>query len=233
MDTIPFHEVRLAAYCRRKLYYRRRSDRGDGVLDGPQSAPDDDPPPSARDVRALASEYPALLERSEAALAREPIRIDPQTYRSRLERTRRRLDRWAELVDPPRSGAFVRGRRCHGVIDKVLEDPLAPSLVSAARPPPRGVWRRQSVHAVAAAKALAWEHGRAVDRAFVEYPAYGVVRPVRIDLRRRIAYRRALRGARERDDPPRRTWNRAKCESCEYAGECGVRTRTLRSLLGR
>lgn len=49
-------------------------------------------------------------------------------------------------------------------------------MVFTGRPPEHGVWEPQSIRAVAAAKALSWEHERTVERAFVEYPAYGIVR---------------------------------------------------------
>jgi CRISPR-associated exonuclease Cas4 len=114
----------------------------------------------------------------------------------------------------------------------VLERPLEPALVSAGRPPENGVWEFQSVHAVAAAKAIAWEHERPVEHAWVEYPAYGAIRRLRLTTRRKARYRRALRTVRELDGPPARIDNRSKCEACEFATECGVRTRTLRSLLG-
>jgi CRISPR-associated exonuclease Cas4 len=114
----------------------------------------------------------------------------------------------------------------------VLAEPIEPVLLSAGRPPHRGVWEPQSVHAVAAAKALAWEHERPVERVWVEYPAYGVIRQLRLTTRRKARYRRALRTVRELDGPPARINDRAKCDACEFADECGVRTRTLRSLLG-
>jgi len=85
---------------------------------------------------------------------------------------------------------------------------------------------------MAAAKALSWERETAVECVFAEYPAYGVVREVDVDARRTAAYREAVRTADAIDGPPARTDNRAKCEPCEYRPECGVRTRSLRSLLG-
>lgn len=117
-------------------------------------------------------------------------------------------------------------------MDKILEDPLEPVLISAGKLPEHGVWEPQSVHAVAAAKALAWEHQEPVDRVWLEYPAYGVIRSVELTTRRKARYRRALRTVRELDGPPARISNRSKCDACDFATECGVRTRTLRSLLG-
>ncbi len=114
----------------------------------------------------------------------------------------------------------------------MLTEPLEPVLVSTGKPPEQGVWEPQSVQAVAAAKALGWEHETPIERAWLEYPAYGVVRSITLTTRRKARYRRALRTVREMDGPPARTSNRSKCEQCEFADECGVRTRTLRSLLG-
>jgi CRISPR-associated exonuclease Cas4 len=71
-----------------------------------------------------------------------------------------------------------------------------------------------------------------VERALVEYPAHAAVRTVRTTTRRKARYRTALRTVRELDGPPPRLRDSAKCETCEYVSECGVRTRSLRSLLG-
>lgn len=222
MSHVRFSDLRSAAYCPRQCYYAR--------LDGNR-----DPPPGVEQTRALADLYDDLLAASDAALAAEPIALDPTTYREALTCTReclRRVGRWDALCDPADRDVLVTGRRCRGIVHKVLPDPLEPSLVAAGRPPEHGVWEPRSVHAVAAAKALSREHGTAVERAWVEYPAYGEIRRVDLTTRRRARYRRALRTVRTMDGPPPRTRNRAKCDACEYAAECGVRTRTLRSLLG-
>jgi CRISPR-associated exonuclease Cas4 len=128
----------------------------------------------------------------------------------------------------------VDGKDCRGVVDKVLDgDPPTPTLVSPGRPPERGVWHPQRVRAVAVAKALAWERERPVPAALVEYPAHGVVRRAEVTTRAARAYRRTLRTVRSMDGPPPRTDDDAKCEACDYRETCGVRTRSLRSLLGR
>lgn len=98
-------------------------------------------------------------------------------------------------------------------------------------PPDTGVWEPQSVRLVAAAKALSWEREQPVETAVAEYPAYGVVRSVELTTRRTAAYREAVAAAEAIDGPPARTTNRSKCKGCEYSGQCGVRTRSLRSLL--
>jgi CRISPR-associated exonuclease Cas4 len=112
------------------------------------------------------------------------------------------------------------------------QPPPTPTLVSPGEPPDRGVWEPQRVRAVAAAKALAWECGRAVDAALVEYPAYGVVRRVRLTTHNRAIYRRTLRTVRGLDGPPPRLDDDARCGACDYRSQCGVRSRSLRSLLG-
>jgi CRISPR-associated exonuclease Cas4 len=221
---VPFSDLRTAAYCPRKCYYRQR-------------LPDEErePPPEVDSIRALEPRYESLLAAPPGDLEDEPIAVPAVQYRDRLGATRRRLeaaDHWERLRDPDGRDVFATGRHCRGVVHKVLADPLEPALVSAGEPPENGVWESQSVHAVAAAKALAREHERPVERAWLEYPAHGVIRSLELTTRRKARYRRALRAVRELDGPPARTTNRSKCDSCEFAAECGVRTRTLRSLLG-
>ncbi|MFC7156437.1 hypothetical protein ACFQPA_13390 [Halomarina halobia] len=209
-----FTDLALAAYCPRKLYYRRR----DGT----------DPP--ERDERhELAFRYRELLDPA-TDLAAEPIDCSPTTYRVALGRSKARVDAFEALADPPIRDAFLEGRRARGIAHKVIEEPLAPAIVSAGAPPESGVWRPQTVRAVAAAKALAWERETPVERAYVEYPTRGVVREVELTARRTGLYRRAVRTAASLDGPPPRTRNRDKCAPCEHRGECGVRTRSLQSL---
>jgi len=213
-----FRDLETAAYCPRKLYYRRRA--------GPPDVPDE-----VAACRRLAFEYERLLA-DDAALVAAPIEVSPTTFRSRVGSAKARLDRWAELADPPERERTLTGREARGVAHKVLRDPLAPSLVFTGRPPDEGVWEPQTVRLVAAAKALAWEHETSVERAYAEYPAYGVVRAVPLTTRRKAAYRKAVRTAESVDGPPARTDDDAKCAPCEFREECGVRTRSLRSLLG-
>ncbi|WP_222915583.1 hypothetical protein [Natrinema sp. SYSU A 869] len=221
---VSFSDLRTAAYCPRKCYYQRR-----------QADEDREPPPEVESIRALATRYDELLEASPGALESEPIAVPAVRYRDRLGAARDRLadaGQWDRLSEPADREVFATGRHCRGIVHKVLEDPLEPSLISSGKPPENGVWESQSVHAVAAAKALAWEHQESVDRAWLEYPADGVIRSIDMTTRRKAQYRSALRAVRELDGPPARTNNRSKCESCEFAAECGVKTRTLRSLLG-
>ncbi|WP_136717395.1 CRISPR-associated protein Cas4 [Halorientalis salina] len=212
-----FRDVETAAYCPRKLYYRRRS--------GPPDVPDE-----VAACRSLAFEYERLLD-SDADLLAAPIEASPTQFRSRLGATKARLDCWESLVDPPERERLLEGRECRGVAHKIIEDPLAPSLVFSGQPPDQGVWEPQSVRLVAAAKALAWERETPVERAFAEYPAHGVVRDVSLTTRRKAAYRKAVRTADAVDGPPARIDNDAKCAPCEFREQCGVRTRSLRSLL--
>lgn len=212
-------DLSTAAYCPRQLYYRRRED-------------DRDPPPSVAERRALAFEYPDLIDASDASLSERPIELPSEEYRANLRRARDRLDCWDALADPVDSEVLLSGRECRGIAGKVLEEPLAPSYLSPGAPPERGVWEPHSVRAVALAKALSWECQRPVETAFVEYPTYGVVRRVRLTTRRKAAYRGAIRAVEAIDGPPARLKGSAKCDACEYRERCGTRTRSLRSLLG-
>jgi CRISPR-associated exonuclease Cas4 len=242
----PFSDVARAAYCPRQLYYARRED-------------DRAVPPDARARIDLAFRYPALVDAPDATLRRLPIRRSPAAYRRNLDRLRERDD-YDRLVDPERERAFVSGKDCHGTVHKVLggadatdaspaaettdaadspdttdasdaTDPPVPVVVSPGEPPENGVWKSQSVRAVAVAKAVAWEREREVPRALVEYPSVGAVREVRITTRKRAAYRRALRAARAIDGPPSRV-DDDRCSACDYREACGVGRRSFRSLLG-
>ncbi|ELZ02277.1 hypothetical protein C482_05346 [Natrialba chahannaoensis JCM 10990] len=222
---VTFSDLRTAAYCPRKCYYQRTRDC------------DRNPPPDIQAIRALATRYEQLLEAGPGVLESEPIASTPADYRRTLAATRDRLeetenDDWERLCTPHQQNVLLTGRECRGRVHKVLTEPLEPVLVSTGSPPEQGIWEPQTVHAVAAAKALAWEHEKPIERVWLEYPAHGVIRNIRLTTRRKARYRRALRTVRELDGPPARTTNRSKCESCEFAEECGVRTRTLRSLLG-
>lgn len=215
-----FRDVEIAAYCPRKLYYRRTSP-------DPETTPDE-----VADIRQLAFEYRELLGDT-AAIRNGPVAVTPTQFRSRLGCARASLDCWESIVEPPSRNVTLTGKECRGVAHKLIEtDPPSLSLVFAGQPPQQGVWKPQSVRLVAAAKALSWEREQSVERVLAEYPAYGVVRPVEIDTRRTAAYREAVRTADALDGPPPRTRNRSKCEPCEYRGTCGVKTRSLRSLLG-
>jgi len=215
-----FRDIEIAAYCPRKLYYRRTQPEPDQIPDVVESR------------RAIAFAYDRLLA-DEQALQEAPIEVTPTQFRSRIGCEKARLDCWEELVDPADRDVMLTGRECRGVAHKILDcSPPSLSLVFAGQPPEQGVWKPQSVRLVAAAMALSWERETAVERVVAEYPAYGVVRPIDVDARRKAAYREAVRTADAIDGPPARTSNRSKCEPCEYRSKCGVRTRSLRSLLG-
>jgi CRISPR-associated exonuclease Cas4 len=217
--VLTFSGLARAAYCLRQYYYAQRDD-------------DSDPPPEVRERQDLAFRYPALREASDAELAAEPLACSPENYRSALDRLAARDD-WTELADPTTTRTLLTGRECRGIVHKVLSgEPPVPTFVSPGQPPERGVWRPQRVRAVAMAKALAWERERAVPAALVEYPAHGVVRRVEMTTRNRAAYRRTVRSLRAIDGPPPRIDDDAKCDACGYREECGVRTRSLASLLG-
>lgn len=214
-----FAALARVAYCPRQYYYARQDE-------------DWTPPPDVRRRRDLAFRYPTLRRASDADLAAEPISRSPAAYRAALDRLASRED-WDALVDPAARGVVLEGRECRGVAHKILDgDPPTPTFVSPGRPPAEGVWRPQRVRAVAMAKALAWEREREVPAAVVEYPAHGVVRGVRLTTRNRAAYRKTVRTLREIDGPPPRIDDEDKCDACDYRERCGVRTRSLRSLLG-
>lgn len=217
-ESIPLSDLALAAFCPRKLYYARRDDT--------RSTPD-----RAEAARELSTRYEHLLASGPGAVPEHQVEPTPAQYLETLRATRERLSAWERLVDPGREAVFLEGKDVHGRVQKVLEDPPAPVLVSPGRPPPEGVWEPQSVRAVGAAKALAWERETPVERAYVEYPFHGVIRRVDQTTRRKADYRRALRAARSIDGPPPRVGDDTKCNSCRYADKCGVRTRSLASLL--
>jgi CRISPR-associated exonuclease Cas4 len=212
-----FSDLATAAYCPRKLYYRLR--------DGDQTVPE-----TVRERRALAFRYPELTA-PDTDLADEPIAVTPTQYRTNLACARQRLRAWESLCAPSRTNVLLEGREARGIAHKVLEAPLSVSIVSAGEPPDEGAWRPQTVRAVAAAKALSWEEEVEVGHAYVEYPAYGVVRKLPLSTRRKALYREAVTRAASIDGPPARLSDDARCDPCEYREQCGVKTRSLRSLL--
>ena len=217
--SVPFADLARAAYCPRQLHYARRDDERA-------------PPAAVRERQELAFAYPTLRDADDATLRDAPLALPPAAYREAMA-TLTDHERWTELAREHDRGVRLRGRDCHGVAHKVLDsDPPVPTLVSPGKPPERGVWRPQRVRAVAVAKALAWEEEREIPRALVEYPAHATVRTVRLTGENKMSYRRTLRTVRELDGPPPRVDDRGKCDACDYASECGVRTRSLRSLLG-
>lgn len=210
-----FRDLAIAAYCPRQLYYERRGD-------------DRSPPPDVAEKRKLAFQYPELLDADEIP---EEIAVTPTQFRRNLHCARAKFDRFDELAEPAYKMVSLAGKDARGIAHKVLEGSPIPSLVFTGSPPPDGVWHPQTVHAVAAAKALSWERETPVDRAFVEYPTHGIIREVRLTTRKKATYRRALRTVRALDGPPPRLKNREKCGACEFRTKCGVKTRSLRSLL--
>lgn len=220
MSRVAFADVARAVYCPRQCYYARQED-------------DRSLPPAARERIDLAFRYGELQEASDADLRALPVAPEPDAYRRRLSTLADRED-WAALREPAEREVVLTGRDCRGRVHKVLERPdgPVPTIVSPGEPPPNGVWRPVGVRATAAAKALAWTRETAVERAVVEFPVHGVVRDVAVTAGRRDAYHRAVRAVESIDGPPSRVDDRAKCERCEYREECGVETRSLRSLLG-
>lgn len=201
-----FSELATAIWCPRKLYYRRRQ-RPETVREG------------VREHHELAFRYPDLLA-TNADLDSEPIAVTPTQFRARLHAARERLP-WAALVDPDDTQVHLDGREAAGVADKVLGSPLAPSVIATVDPPTRGIWPAHSVHAVAAARALAWERGTSVDVAFVEYPTHGVIHRVLLTPRLLALYRRAIATVQSLDAPPPRFDSEIRCTHCAYRPECG------------
>jgi len=233
-EKVTFTDLATATYCPRQLYYDRREG-------------DRDPPPEATARIDLAFRYPELRAMDDADLAAEPIDRPPTEYRTALDRLAERSD-WGSLSDPTDTRVLLDGKDARGVAHKVLGaigadaprdgdgnpagDPPAPVIVSPGEPPERGVWEPQSVKAVAAMHALSWQEGRRVRRALVEYPTHGVVRDVSLSVRRSGTYRRVLRSVRDMDGPPARLSGSPKCRECRHRTNCGVKTRSLRSLIG-
>jgi len=231
-DLVAASDLGRAAYCPRQLYYARQSGERD-------------PPAEVVERRHLAFRYPELRNETDDVLSDLPVAVPSAEYRENLD-VLADGPWWDRLVDPAERDAFLTGKDCRGIAHKLFDGvadgaddatddanpPPTPSLVSGGVPPQQGVWEPQAVRAVALAKALAWERGCTVPRALVEYPAVGVVRPVRLTTRKKARYRELLRTVRTLDGPPPRLRDDAKCEECDYREECGVKTRSLRSLLG-
>ncbi|WP_158058563.1 CRISPR-associated protein Cas4 [Halorussus halophilus] len=220
MSKVPFSELSTAAYCPRKLYYQRRDE-----FEMPEEV-------EAR--RKLAFRYGDLLDASASELSGLPLHVSPEEFRRNLDRSRDRFSAvWPAIRNPNERERLTTGRECRGIVHKVLDLGVpTPSMVFTGDPPENGVWEGQSVRAVAAAKALSWEHEQSVERAFVEYPAHGIVREIDLHTRRKAAFRQALEAAQSIDGPPPRLSGDSKCEPCDYREECGVKTRSLRSMLG-
>jgi CRISPR-associated exonuclease Cas4 len=213
-----FSALARAAYCPRQLYYARKHD-------------EQEPPSEVAAIKRLAFRYAELETASDETLSSLPVDVTPTSYRAAL-RTLTTRDDWEGLSNPAKQEYLVEGKDCHGVVHKLLAgDPPTPTLVSPGRPPETGVWEPQTVRAVAAAKAVAWERSEEIPQALVEYPAVGKVRTVPLTTRRTATYRRVLRTVRSMDGPPARV-NDSRCDSCEYRTECGVETNSLKSLLG-
>lgn len=211
-----FSELALGAYCRRKLYYRRQ-----GLGEGRSIE---------NDVLKLATQYSELLN---GLISPARLDVDPEKVAAHLRDARQRYaNAWPSLRDPSRLDQHVEGADCRGRVGKILQtNPPSPTIVSPGRPPDNGVWHPHAVKAVAAATALATESGCHIEKAFLEYPRYGVIRAVELTPPRVAEYRRTLVAVRNLDSPPARTDNGRKCVSCEYQEECGVQSRSLRSLL--
>jgi CRISPR-associated exonuclease Cas4 len=247
-DLVAFSDLARAAYCPRQCYYARADD-------------DRGVPSEVAATMELAHRYPALRDGADLGaepIAVSPTtyrdRLDALTDRPEWPALANPLERDLYLAGKDCHGiahkllsgtAVERSAAGEGPVgdgsaagsasdadDDRQSTPPIPVIVSPGAPHETGVWEPQSVRAVAAAKALAWEREREIPRALVEYPAHAVVRSVRLGVRRTAAYRRALRTARGIDGPPPRLRDSPRCEPCAYREECGVETKSLRSRLG-
>lgn len=258
-DLVAFSDLARAAYCPRQLYYARRDERTvpEAVTRVTSLA---DRYPELRDAEdatlattAVAVE-PATYRERLRGLAERPIwdaLVTPAAREAYLvgkdcHGVASKVLAGATLAAAEGETAGADGDGASGGDEATVDagasadddpttdgtPPPAPVFVSPGEPHETGVWEPHAVRAVAAAKALAWEREREIPRAFVEYPAYAVVREVRLGVRRTAAYRRALRTARGIDGPPPRLGGSPKCDPCPYREECGVATNSLRSLLG-
>lgn len=201
-----FSELSQAAYCLRKLHYRR----GDGWEATHEGITPD----------RLSHRYDELLD---CRVPREVLSRDPATVAANLERTREAFpELWPSLLSPQEIGVYLNGPAGRGYVNKVLDtDPPVPTFASGGRPPSTGVWRPHAVRAVAIGRALARQRNRSLQRVLVEYPRHGIVRAVRLSERRLAMYRRVRRAVSEMGDSPPRTDNPSKCRSCEYEARCG------------
>jgi CRISPR-associated exonuclease Cas4 len=237
-DLVAASALGRVVYCPRQLYYARTDDDGH------------EPPAEVKERQQLAFRYPELRAADHARLRSLPLAVEPAEYKTALDQLATRPV-WDALVEPADREVHLTGKDCRGVAHKLLDgnafrvgadrdvlvgdadhEAPVPVFVSGGVPPPQGVWEPQAVRAVALAKALAWEREREVPRALVEYPAVGAVRQVRLTTRRAARYREALGTVRSLDGPPPRLTDSEKCDACAYQEQCGVRSRSLRSLLG-
>ncbi len=207
--TISFSDLRVGAYCPRQLYYRRHE-------------LDRTPPSSVSTRRELAFRYPELIDCAHDKLADTAVVVSPETFQQRLREARSRLTAWPSLIAPAARDVFVDGECGHGIVRKVLTDPLRPVVISPGKPPQQGVWTSHTVQAVASARALTVERtpSHPVDTAFVEYPAYGVIRKLQLTPERILTYRRVRSKISDLETLPESRQSRSKCEACQYRHRC-------------
>jgi CRISPR-associated exonuclease Cas4 len=118
VSKIPFSELETAAYCPRKLYYRRTDDI--------------EVPDLVADRRRLAFEYDSLCD---AYLTTRLLGVSPERFWSNLDRAAE-LDAWSELVAPADRERLVEGKDCRGIVHKVLDlETPVPSMVFTGTPP--------------------------------------------------------------------------------------------------
>jgi len=182
---ISFSDLRTAAYCPRKCYYQRLLP-GRGPRAAARSRGDSSSPPR----------YDELLEAPPGPSSpnRSPSRPFATASGWRRPGSTRGTGSMGAPPCPCRSGGVRDRPALSGHRPQGARGPARAGADLVGEPPETGVWTSQSVHAVAAAKALAWEHQVSVERAWLEYPAYGVIRSIDLTTRRKAQYPERVAG---------------------------------------
>jgi CRISPR-associated exonuclease Cas4 len=113
--------------------------------------------------------------------------------------------------------------RLSGRLDR-LAPGCTPSLIRTGQAPEEGVWRKDRLMLAGYSLLLAETHGKRIDRGLVEYPRFGLVRPVQIhsiDKARVLRIRDRVRLIREGQLPDRPEDSR--CIDCRTRELCETR----------
>lgn len=172
---------------------------------------------SVKERQSLAFRYPQLLSADKRLLAELPIGVAPEAYKQRLRWYESNWDRWAQFTSPAETHAVVVGDFLQDVISKRFESPLSCSLIASGAPPESGVWNTHAVMAVATMDALSEQYNKSVNAAYIEYPAYGVIRPVHRTKANETSYLRT-RDALIKSDSKRSMLQKTPgCEECSQS----------------
>ncbi|ABK14527.1 MAG: Dna2/Cas4 domain-containing protein [Methanothrix sp.] len=123
--------------------------------------------------------------------------------------------------------------RRRGLLGMLLggEDKMIPSIVRTGRSPGEGVWRRDRIQLAGYAMLLEERFGVEVSTGQVEYVRDGEMRRIRIrslDRSRALWVRDRVREIRDGEMPDVRG---ERCDSCEMAGICGIKSCTISRML--